>query len=144
VKKMNGLVCKTCGYIAINGTAPDKCPVCQSPKEVFEDKDVIMTAENEGPKEKHVPVIKVVKQCGLIGEGCTDVHAKIGEVPHPMEEDHYIVFIDFYVDKEFVERVHLTPSLNPAAGAHLKASSGKLTAIEFCNKHGYWINEVDL
>lgn len=141
---MEGLICGVCGYVAINGAAPDNCPVCMALKEVFEKKDVIMTAEDEGPGEKHVPVLKVVKTCGLIGDGCTDVHAKIGEVPHPMEPDHYIVFVDFYVDKEWVERVHLSPSLNPAAGAHVKADSGKLTAIEFCNVHGYWINEVDI
>lgn len=141
---MKGLVCGTCGYIAINGAAPENCLVCKSPKEVFSEQDVIKTSEDEGPGEKHVPIIKVVKQCGLIGDGCTDVHVKVGEVTHPMEDDHYITFIDFYVDKEFVERVQLTPKCNPAAGAHIKASSGKLTAIELCNKHGYWINEADL
>lgn len=141
---MKGFVCKTCGYISINGSAPEKCPVCQSPKSAFEEKDVIKTAKDEGATEKHVPVIKVVKQCGLMGEGCTDVHAKIGEVPHPMEPEHFIVWVDFYVDKEWVSRTHLSPQLNPAAGVHLKANSGKLTAIELCNVHGHWINEVDL
>ncbi len=141
---MKGLVCGTCGYIAINGSAPEKCPVCQSPKSAFVEKDVIKTIKDEGPKEKHVPVIKVVKQCGLIGEGCTDIHVKIGEVTHPMEPEHFIKFVDFYIDKEWVERVHLTPKLNPAACAHIKANNGKLTAIELCNVHGYWINEADL
>jgi len=141
---MNGLICKTCNYVAINGTAPDTCPVCHSPKEVFEEKDAIKTSEDEGSTEKHVPVIKVVKQCGLIGEGCTDVNAKIGEVPHPMETEHSIQFVDFYVDKEYVGRVSLTPNLNPAVGAHLKSSSGKLTVIEFCNLHGHWISESDI
>jgi len=141
---MNSLICKTCGYVSINGTAPDKCPVCQSPKEVFEEKDIIQTSESEGSTEKHIPVIKVVKTCGLIGEGCTDVHVKVGETAHPMESEHFIAFVDFYVDKEWVSRAHLSPALNPAAGAHVKASSGKLTAIELCNVHGYWINEIDL
>lgn len=139
-----GLICGTCNYIAINGVAPETCPVCHSPKEVFSEKDIIKTAEDEGATEKHVPVIKIIKTCGLIGEGCTDVHVKIGEVPHPMEQEHYIVFVDLYVDKEYVERVSLTPKLNPAVCAHLKASSGKLTAIEFCNQHGHWINEADI
>ncbi len=141
---MKGLVCGTCGYIALNGTAPDKCPVCQSPKEVFEEKDVIKTKEDEGAGEKHVPILNVVKTCGLMGEGCMDVHAKIGEVEHPMEPDHYIVFVDFYVDNEWVSRTHLSPNLKPAAAIHLKAKTGKITAIELCNQHGYWINDADL
>ncbi len=141
---MKGFICKTCGYVAINGSAPEKCPVCPSPKSAFEEKDIIKTVKDEGPKEKHVPVIKVVKTCGLMGEGCTDVHVKIGQVAHPMEPAHFIVFVDFYVDREWVERVYLSPKLNPAAGAHLKANSGKLTVIELCNIHGYWINEANL
>ena len=141
---MKGFICGVCGYASINGAAPDNCPVCKSPKTSFQEKDAIKTIKDEGPKEKHVPVIKVVKTCGLIGEGCTDVHVKIGEVTHPMEAAHFIVFVDFYVNNEWVERVHLSPSINPAAGAHIKATSGKLTAIEFCNLHGHWINEVNL
>ena len=140
---MNGFLCGACGHIALD-KAPEKCPLCGSPKSVFKEQDTIKTAEDEGPKEKHVPVIKVVKKCGLVGNGCTDVHVRIGDIPHPMEPDHFIVFVDFYVDRKVVSRVRLTPDTNPAASVHIKSSSGKLTAIEFCNKHGYWINETDL
>lgn len=140
---MKGFICEECGFVSLKG-APDNCPVCGAPRKSFQEKDTIKTVNDEGPSEKHVPVIKIVKQCGLMGEGCTDVHAKIGEVAHPMEAKHSIQFIDFYVDDEFVERVTLTPSLNPAAGAHVKANSGKLTVIEFCNLHGHWISEQNL
>jgi len=146
---MKGYVCKICGYISINGNAPEKCPVCGAPKASFEEKDAIKTSKN--PKnmteleKKHVPVIKVVKTCGLIPEGCTDVHVKMGEIQHPMQPEHYINHIDFYLDKEFIARVHLTPEkLNPAAALHLKAEKGKLTVIELCNLHGTWIGERDL
>jgi len=144
---MKGIVCKVCGFISINGSAPEKCPVCGAPKASFEEKeDAIKTAQDEQKlSEKHTPVITVVKKCGLIPEGCQDVHVKIGEVQHPMLPEHYIVHIDSYIDKEFISRVILTPDkLNPAAALHLKASSGKLTAIELCNLHGAWIKEVDL
>lgn len=140
---MKGFVCGVCGYISFD-EAPDKCPVCGALKSAFAEKDVIKTSADEGPKEKHVPVIKVVKKCGLVGGGCTDVHVRIGSVLHPMVAEHYIIFIDFYADKKFVSRVHLTPDCSPAASAHIKANSGKLTVIEFCNIHGYWVNEADL
>ena len=96
-------------------------------------------------EKKHIPVITIIKKCGLIPEGCQDVHVKVGQIQHPMQAGHYIQHIDFYIDKEFIARVHLTPDkLNPAAALHLKLTGGKLTAIELCNLHGAWINEIDL
>jgi superoxide reductase len=147
---MKGYVCKICGFISINGSAPDKCPVCGAPKTAFEEKpDAIKTPKDANNltdlEKKHIPVIKVVKTCGLIPEGCRDVHVKMGEIQHPMQADHYITHIDFYIDKEFIARVHLTPEkLNPAAALHLKAKEGKLSVIEVCNLHGAWIKETDL
>ena len=147
---MKGLVCKICKYIAINGTAPDKCPVCGAPKSAFEEKDdAIKLPASAGNltdlEKKHIPVIKVVKTCGLISDGSQDVHVKMGEIQHPMQPEHYITHIDFYIDAKFIARVHLTPEkLNPAAALHLKAASGKLTAIELCNLHGAWIKEETL
>lgn len=147
---MKGFVCKVCGFISIDGAAPDKCPVCGAPKTAFEEKDdAIKTPQDENNltelEKKHIPVITVVKKCGLIPEGCVDVHAKMGEIQHPMQPEHYINHIDFYIDKKFIARVHLTPEkLNPAAALHLKASSGKLSVVELCNLHGAWIKETEL
>ena len=141
---MKGFLCGACKYISINGSAPDLCPVCGSPKSVFSEQDIIKTAQDEGPGEKHVPLIEVNRQCGLMGDGCTDVHVKIGKIAHPMEAKHYIVFVDLYAGNEWVSRAHLSPNTQPAACFHIKASSGKITAIELCNIHGHWINEGDL
>ncbi|MBU2044995.1 MAG: hypothetical protein KJ619_07210 [Candidatus Omnitrophica bacterium] len=144
---MKGIVCKVCGYISINGKAPEKCPVCGAPASAFkEDPKAIKTAEDEvNLSEKHTPVITIARKCGLIPEGCQDVHAKVGKIQHPMLVEHYITTIDFYLDKEFLARVHLTPEkLNPAAALHLKAESGKLSVVEHCNLHGAWIAETDL
>ncbi len=144
---MTGIVCKVCGYIAINGKAPDKCPVCGAPAASFQEKqDAIKTAQDEvNLSEKHTPVISLVKKCGLIPEGCQDVHVKVGQVQHPMLKEHYIGIIDFYLDKQFLARVHLTPEkLNPAAALHLKAETGSLAVIEHCNLHGAWIAEQAL
>ena len=147
---MSGYVCKVCKYIAIDGEAPDKCPICSAPKSAFEERqDAIKEPQDAGNlsdlEKKHIPVIAVVKKCGLIPDECTDVHVKLGEIKHPMEEDHYIVYIDFYIDKKFVARTHLTPErLNPAAALHLKNGSGKIEAVALCNQHGAWFNEAEL
>ncbi len=144
---MKGIVCRVCGYISLNEGAPDKCPVCGAPRTSFQEKlDAIKIAQDElNLSEKHTPVIVVEKKCGLIPEGCQDIHAKIGKVTHPMTQEHYIVFIDFYLDNDFLARVHLTPEkLNPAAALHLKVESGKLSVIGHCSLHGCWIEETNL
>jgi len=147
---MKGFVCKVCGYISINGSAPENCPVCHAPKASFQEKeDAIKTPKDaKNPSElekKHIPVITVVKKCGLIPEGCQDAHVKIGQIQHPMLAEHSIQHIDFYIDNDFISRVVLTPDkLNPAAALHLKAKAGKLTVAGLCNLHGAWINEVNL
>lgn len=147
---MKGYVCKVCKFISINGSAPEKCPVCGAPRSSFDDKaDAIKTPADPSNltelDKKHLPVITIVKKCGLIPEGCQDVHAKIGQIQHPTLAEHYITHIDFYIDNEFVSRVMLTPAkLNPAAALHLKQGSGKLSVVELCNVHGAWINEVEL
>lgn len=146
---MKAISCMVCGYIAIDGAAPAVCPVCGAPQTAFKEtndlktaKDIAVTGESE---KKHIPAITVVKKCGLIPDGCTDVHVKVGEVTHPMLPEHFIRHIDFYLDKKFIARVSLTPgALNPAAALHLKASSGVVTAIELCNLHGPWMNEASL
>ena len=113
---MKGYVCKVCAYISIDGTAPDKCPVCGAPKTAFEEKEnAVLTPKDANNKteleKKHQPLIIVVRKCGLIAEGCTDVHAKMGEILHPMQPEHSIQHIDFYIDAKFIARVHLTPGV---------------------------------
>jgi len=64
--------------------------------------DQFQSADWKG--EKHVPVMTVVRDCGLMGGGCIDIHTRIGEVLHPMEEKHFIQWVDFYVNRKFVAR----------------------------------------
>lgn len=147
---MQGFVCGVCGFIAIDGAAPEKCPVCGASRKAFADKaDAVKTAQNVATtgesEKKHLPAITVIKKCDLIPDGCTDVQVKVGEITHPMLPEHHITRIDFYIDRTFIARIHLTPgTMNPAAGLHLKVSSGKFAAIENCNLHGSWLSEVDL
>jgi len=147
---MRGYVCGVCAFISIKGSAPEKCPVCGAPRTSFQEKeDAIKTPQDVSNltelEKKHIPVIIPEKKCGLIPEGCQDVHIKIGEIPHPMQPEHWIMHIDCYLDNEFISRVKLTPDkLNPATALHLKAASGKLTVIDLCNLHGAWIKEMEL
>jgi superoxide reductase len=147
---MKGYVCGVCGFISIDGTAPEKCPVCGAPKTAFTLKeDAIMkpTAETDKVEfnKKHVPSVTIVKKCGLVPEGCLDVKVRVGEILHPMIPTHYIMHIDCYHNKKYVARLLLTPEkTNPAVNLHLNVDTGKIQIIELCNLHGAWMTEMDL
>ena len=143
-----GNICSVCGYIALKSKVPDKCPVCGSPKTAFKEReDAVQTPKDpenlEGLELKHVPQITKT-ECGIIKGECLDIHVLMGKVVHPMQEDHYISHIDFYIDEEFAGRVMLTTHAQPAGSLHLKKDRGKLTVIESCNIHGNWINSISL
>ena len=140
--------CDVCGHIEFN-SAPAKCLVCRADGTAFkEDAAAIKrpadAANLTDAEKKHVPQIVVVKECGLL-EGCTDVHVKVGEIPHVMTAEHHITYIDAYLDDTFISRIWLSPeACNAGVGFHLSASSGKFTAVEGCNQHGNWMAEAQL
>lgn len=80
--------------------------------------------------EKHVPVI-------VVDEGTVTV--KVGSVEHPMQEDHYIEWIELIVDGE-THRKYLSPGDTPQAVFSVKGST--FTAREYCNLHGHWQAKV--
>jgi len=145
---MDTFVCGKCGYIAF-GEAPESCPVCGVNKQAFKldpaaIKKPVDPANLSELEKKHIPVIEIKRQCGLVGPGCVDAHIKIGQILHPAEEKHQIMYIDLYVDYKFIARYHLTPILNPVLGIHLKVASGKLAALDNCNLHGRWMAEAEI
>lgn len=142
---MSVFICQVCGHVAFDA-APEKCPVCSASK--FEQNDNVFEESMKNSKEgshKHIPSVKINKECGLIPEEtCWDVIIRIGETLHPMQDAHFIQFIDCYVDNAFVERIQLTPGVQPAACVHLKAQGSKVKVVEFCNLHGHWQAEAAL
>ncbi|MCA6080080.1 MAG: hypothetical protein LE169_04235 [Endomicrobium sp.] len=144
---MKGLVCKVCGYIALDGNR-EQCPVCRA-KNVFEDKEdaykmTDFKAISGETEKKHIPSFAVVRKRGLIpGADYIDVRVKIGEILHPALPEHHIMEIAFYIDNKFVENIMLTSDINPTAVIRLKdGTKGKVQVIESCNVHGKWFNEV--
>lgn len=87
-----------------------------------------LQAENtvDAAKEKHVPVIEKI-------DGGFKV--KVGSVPHPMEEKHYIQWIEVIAgDKAYMQ--FLAPGQAPEAVFLIDAPG--VTAREYCNLHGHW------
>ena len=140
---MKFFVCEDCGHVAFD-KAPAECPVCKSSK-FREQADAVKDSSLEG-KEKHVPVITVTAACGLAPDTCRDVHVKVGSITHPMQEDHWIQWIDVYVDRIFSARYSMLPkNMQPIISLHLKKeAAGKIQIIENCNKHGRWMAEAAL
>ena len=93
---------------------------CGQPMELIKEK-----TEDVG-QEKHVPVIE---------KTATGVKVKIGSTPHPMEEKHYIEWIEVSANGLNCKKF-LNPSQEPAAEFEIKAE--RIEAREFCNIHGLW------
>lgn len=87
-----------------------------------------LLAENtvDAAQEKHVPVIEKVDNGYKVA---------VGSVAHPMEEKHYIEFIELIADGK-VYRQDLNPGDRPEAFFCVDAA--EVTAREFCNLHGLW------
>lgn len=80
----------------------------------------------DAAKEKHVPVIEKTAEGYLV---------KVGSVAHPMEEKHYIEWIELLADGK-AYREFLKPGGKPEALFCIKAD--KVEAREYCNIHGLW------
>ena len=80
----------------------------------------------DAAKEKHVPVIEKV-------EG--GVKVTVGSVAHPMEDKHYIEWIEVIADGK-AYRQFLKPGGAPEAFFNIEAQ--QVTAREYCNLHGLW------
>jgi superoxide reductase len=117
-----------------------KCTVCGNIVEVFHggpgalvccNQPMVLQAENtvDASLEKHVPVIE---------KGSNSITVKVGSVPHPMEDAHYIQWIEVVADNK-IYRQELKPGQAPEAVFPLTAA--KITVREYCNLHGQWKSE---
>jgi superoxide reductase len=114
-----------------------RCEVCGNIVEVLHGgegqlvccgKPMKLMVENttDASKEKHIPVIEKV---------AGGYKVKVGSVPHPMEEKHFIEWIELVVgDKAY--RQFLSPGQAPEAFFSVEAA--EVFARAYCNIHGLW------
>lgn len=147
---MKLFVCKICGHVAFD-QAPIGCPVCKVSIENFQnDPEAIKMPEDPNNltefEKRHIPSVTIEKKCGLFpGNDCRDIHIKIGETEHAMESEHFISFIDTYINKRHLARFSLTyKKLHPAITIHLKIRDGVLVVVSNCILHGHWMSELDI
>ena len=115
--------CEVCGnmVIAIHEGAGDL--VCCG-------QDMVLKTENtvDAAVEKHVPVI--------VRDG-DKLIVKVGDVPHPMEEKHYIEWIEVQIGDTVLTKM-LKPGEAPEAEFCICGLEGDIVAREYCNLHGLW------
>lgn len=113
--------CTVCGNIVEVVHASEGTLVCCGKDMQLQEEKTV----DEG-KEKHVPVIEKTD---------TGIKVKVGDVPHPMEQEHYIEWIEVIVDGKNY-RTFLNPGDAPEA--EFPVTGDNITAREYCNIHGLW------
>ncbi len=113
--------CELCGNIVdvLHGGGGELV-CCGQPMTLFVENTV------DAAKEKHVPVIE---------KTANGFKVKVGSVPHPMEQKHYIEWVELIVGDQ-VYRQFLNPGQPPEAEFCVKAD--QVVAREYCNLHGLW------
>jgi len=120
-QKLQIYKCEVCGNIVeVLHAGKGQLVCCGQPMKLMEEK-----TEEQG-KEKHLPVVE---------KADTGIKVKVGSIPHPMEESHYIEWIEVETNGQ-VYRRFLSPGNLPEAEFPIKAE--KINVREYCNIHGLW------
>lgn len=115
--------CGLCGNIVeVVHTGAGELVCCGQPMDLLVENTV------DAAKEKHVPVIDKTEN---------GYKVTVGSVPHPMEEKHWIEWIELHTDGK-VYRQDLAPGKAPEAVFCVDAA--EVTAKAYCNLHGLWKN----
>jgi superoxide reductase len=120
-KRLEIYKCELCGNIVeVLHEGKGELVCCHQPMKLVAENTV------DASKEKHVPVIEVLDH---------GIKVKVGSVAHPMEEKHYIEWIELVADGK-AYRQFLKPGDAPEAVFCIDAK--EITAREYCNLHGLW------
>jgi superoxide reductase len=120
-KRLQIYKCEICGNIVeVLHEGAGELVCCGQPMALLSEK-----TEDQG-NEKHVPVIESTEK---------GIKVKVGAVNHPMEENHYIEWIEAIADGR-AYRKFLSPGDSPEADFTITAE--KVEAREYCNIHGLW------
>lgn len=119
--------CEHCGNIVIKVVDAGVPVMCCGEKMVE-----LVAGSVDAAVEKHVPVVEV--------EGA-NVRVKVGEVEHPMTEEHLIQFVVLVTERGY-QVAQLTAENEPKAEFVLAEGDAAVKVYEYCNLHGLWVNEL--
>lgn len=115
--------CRICGNIIGMIKAMGPKVVCCN-----EEMMPLIPNHTDGAYEKHVPVIK---------QSANTIEVIVGEVEHPMAEEHYIEWI-YLETTEGGKRKILKPGFKPSATFILSEGEEVVKVYAYCNLHGLW------
>lgn len=116
--------CEVCGNIVeMLHAGAGELVCCDQPMELQRENTV------DAAREKHVPVVE---------RSDAGITVKVGEVAHPMTEEHRIEWIELIADGR-ANRRFLKPDEAPEATFCVIGE--KVTARAYCNLHGLWKGE---
>ena len=127
MEKVRFFVCKHCKNI-ITMVEDKGVPVVCCGEKMTE----LVPNTTDAAGEKHVPVVSV--------EG-SKVTVKVGEVTHPMLEEHHIAWVVLETDKGS-QMKYLPHTGEPEAAFVLAEGEKAVAAYEYCNLHGLWKKEL--
>ena len=118
-----------------------KCTICGNVVEIIHSgagtlvccgQDMVLQSENkvDASTEKHLPVISQID---------SGYRIEVGEIEHPMTDEHHIEWIELIIDDE-IYRQYLQPKDNPEAVFNTP-HRGQVKARAYCNLHGLWLSE---
>lgn len=115
--------CKKCGQMVMM-LKKSKCDMycCEEAMEEM------IPGTTDAAVEKHVPVYEVKDN---------KVYVTVGDVIHPMMEQHYIEWIVLET-KNGIQKKNLTPEDEPKAIFPLMEGDSVIAVYEYCNLHGLW------
>jgi superoxide reductase len=120
-KKNEVYKCPLCGNIVqVMHTGAGELVCCGQPMDVMTENTV------DAAQEKHIPVVEKTDN---------GYKVSVGSVAHPMEEKHWIEWIELVTDSA-VYRVDLQAGDAPEAAFCTEADA--VTARAYCNLHGLW------
>ena len=126
-KKLNLYRCEICGNIVEVVIDGEGSLVCCG-----KDMALLKSQSTDGTLEKHVPIVENLGTSHVV---------KIGSMPHPMTDEHYIQFIEIISnDKRYVKRKYLNPDEEPEMVIKCLQDS-TFEAREYCNIHGLYSNK---
>ena len=127
MKNAKFYICPHCGNIVemVNDAGPK--PFCCGQR-----MQELVPGSVDASHEKHVPDVKV-------GEDVVEVN--VGSVNHPMEEVHWIEWVQLVSDKGSYRKW-----LNPGEAPNVKFllnGEKPLAVYAYCNLHGLWKKELN-
>ncbi|MGB9763389.1 MAG: desulfoferrodoxin [Minisyncoccia bacterium] len=115
--------CNICGnIIEVLDAGKGQLVCCGEPMELLRENTT------DASSEKHVPLIDKTE---------FGFKVRVGSVPHPMEDEHYIEWIELNVNGNSFKKF-LNPHDLPEAEFRIEGKIDEVMARAYCNLHGLW------